>query len=149
MKNWNKKRKPNYPKEKKKTCSRVDEWALSWRARAALEAREWAWRWGRRWEMSGGGNLRRRSWIRRVREEAFWSNSWTYFCWSGEKINGILLKSSSWLLLPPWPPTTSAAHANSPAISLSQSFGSASLCFRIGIFCAKSVWFASNMKIKK
>nr|GMD53974.1 protein trichome birefringence-like 19 [Ipomoea batatas] len=53
-----------------KTCSLVAEWALSWSARAALEAREWAWRWGRRCEMSGGGSLSRRSWIARLREAA-------------------------------------------------------------------------------
>lgn len=53
------------------TCWRVVEWEFNWRARAALEAREWAWRCGRLWEMSWGGNLCRRSWIQRRRELAF------------------------------------------------------------------------------
>lgn len=45
------------------TCCLVVEWAFNWRAIAALEAREWAWRLGRRSEMWGGGSLRRKSWI--------------------------------------------------------------------------------------
>lgn len=104
------------------TCSRVAECEFNWRARAALEAREWAWRWGRRWEMSCGGSLSRRSWIERLREEAFWSNSRTYFCWSGVNTIGIELGSPSSLPCPPPPPpppTTSAAHASNPAMSLS------------------------------
>ena len=74
----------------KQTCSRVAEWELNWRARAALKAREWAWRWGRRWEMSGGGNLSRRSWIERLREAAFRSSSLAQFCCSVVKTIGIV-----------------------------------------------------------
>lgn len=100
------------------TCSRVAEWALSWRARAALEARVWAWRWGRRWEMCAGGIRSRRSWIELRREAAFRSSSSAYCCCSGVNTTGSRSSSCSPC---PLPPTTSAAHANRPAISISLS----------------------------
>ena len=71
--------------------------------------------------MSGGGNLSRRSWIARLREDAFWSSSCTYFCCSAANTIGIELGSSSSLLCAPPAPTTSAAYASKPAISLSVS----------------------------
>ncbi|RRT34472.1 hypothetical protein B296_00039307 [Ensete ventricosum] len=63
--------------------------------------------------MWAGGILSRRSWIDRLSAAAFPSSSTAYLCCSSVNTTGSRPSPS----LGPLPPTTSAAHANNPAIA--------------------------------